>query len=1033
MEKHTQITLDRIGRLLEELRQQLWIDHRPLTISVYQSIEPIPYADAIQQAYAPVQVGFHWGPVWSTAWFHLRGSIPGEWAGSTIAALIDMGSEALVWNNGAPAQGLDANRQDFIIDDTASAGNAVDLYVEAAGNHPFGADGLIGEQPFMLKQAALARLNAPVWNFYYDLKVLHDLARELPDESPRRARLVFAMNEAVNNYRRDGMEGIAGACEVLAAEYAQPAAASASDVAALGHSHIDTAWLWPVRETIRKCSRTFSTVLKYMERYPEYRYEQSQPQLYAFVKEHYPDLYARIKDAVAAGRWEPQGAMWVEADCNIISGESMVRQILHGTTFFREEFGVDNTVLWLPDVFGYSAALPQILHGCGIPYFMTQKISWSQFNKFPHHTFWWEGIDGTRILSHFLPADDYNGPMTPKQVLYAERNFKDKGRSDTWLYLFGHGDGGGGATREMLEVGRRMENTEGLPRLTQQFARDWFPRMEAEARDLRTWTGELYLELHRGTYTTQAKNKWENRRCEFLLRDAEFLAVIHPDGINDYPADDLDRAWKLLLLNQFHDIIPGSSIHWVYEDSARDYAAIRNTGDSIVSKALQTFGVKIDTSNLNHPLIVWNTLSFQRGGLVSLPWHGEDQVIALSPGGHPTRTQITEENGERHLLVEVTDVPSMGYEVFDLLEDEMPAEVTPEVTDEVWVSDGGRVLENGLARIELTETGGVASFYDKVQNRELIPDGAVGNDLQLFDDHPNNWEAWDVDAFFEEVKKDTGTTAEITIVESGPLRATVRVQRALTPRADLVQLIRLDANTRRVDFETFIDWREEHALLKVAFPVNVHSARATFEIQYGHVERPTHRNTSWDIARFEVPAHKWADISEGDYGVALLNDGKYGHDVRDNVLRLTLLRAPKSPDPEADMGQHHFTYSLLPHRGEVVNSGVVMAGYDLNVPLLAQVLPVQEGMLAQSHSYFRIDHPNLIIESVKRAEDGDGIIVRLYEAFRRRGTALLLTNGLCSRATRTDLLERNGEELKVQGGAVAITYHPFEIITLRLR
>ncbi len=1023
MLKHSNITLERIKRALEELHQQLWIEQRPLRVAVYQCAEPIPYIDAVQQTYIPVQPGFTWGPVWSTAWFHLQGDYPAEWTGETVSALIDTGSEALVWVQGAPAQGLDPNRRDFVLTPRANGAGKVDLHVEAAGNQPFGAS---PSGVFTLGAAAVARFHRAAWELYHDLRVLYELAIELPESEGRRARLIYALNEAVNCYRRGGAEAFAAARAVLATEYAQPAATSVGCATVLGHSHIDTAWLWPLRETVRKCARTFSTVLNNMEAYPEYRYVQSQPQLYVFMKEQYPDLFARIKQAVADGRWEPQGAMWVEADANLISGESMIRQILHGTRFFRDEFGVETNILWLPDVFGYSAAMPQILRGCGIPYFMTQKISWNQFNSFPHHTFWWEGIDGTRVLSHFLPADTYNGCLNPREMRYGEQNFRDKDRAQDWLYLFGYGDGGGGPTREMLESARRMRDVEGLPKVTQGFAGDWFPRMAERTRDLCTWVGELYFELHRGTYTTQARNKWHNRRSELLLRDAEFLAAVQPDG-DAYPADTLDTAWKLVLLNQFHDIIPGSSIRWVYEDSERHYAQVRAMGDGMVAKSLAAFAAAIDTSELTHPVVVWNTLSFPRAGVVSLPWSGAAEVTVVPPRGEAMRTQLIEEDGERRLLLEVGETPPMGYVVLDLRED-AAASVSGDV-----VTVTTHVLENELVRAELDDTGAVISFFDKQVEREIIPDDAIGNLFQRFDDHPNNYDAWDIDVTYEEVGEDLRAPATLTVAEAGPVRGAIRVERQLTPTAHLVQYIRLEVNSRRLDFTTTIDWHESHALLKVAFPVTIYSTRATYDIQFGHLERPTHRNTSWDVARFEVCAHKWADLSESDYGVALLNDGKYGYDVHGNVLRLSLLRAAKSPDEQADMGTHHFTYSLLPHRGDVVNSGVPLAGYDVNVPLRAQALPVQEGVLARSHSYFRLDKPNLIIESVKRAEDDDGLIVRLYEAYRRRGAARLLVNGLCARVTRTDLLERNQQDIPVHGGAVTLDYRPFEIITLRLR
>ncbi len=666
MEKHPRITLDRIKRLLEELEQLIWAEQVPLQVAVQHSIEPLPYATAIAGAFQAVTLPHQWGPRWSTLWLRATGEWPQAWAGGHIAALIDTGSEALVWDPhavepaGSPAQGLDANRRDFSLYQRAPAGlsvaeRTVKLHIEAVANDSFG----YGES-FTVKQAALARRDDARWELWHDLRVLHDVALNLDDTSARRAELIRIMNDAVNAYRQshggtDAAEAIAQARLVLGEAYSAPAAASASDVCALGHSHIDTAWLWPVRETIRKCSRTFSTVLKYMEDYPEYRYVQSQPQLYAFVKERYPALYARIKQAVADGAWEPQGAMWVEADCNVPSGESFVRQMLYGMRFFAEEFGCEQHVLWLPDVFGYSAALPQIMAQCGIKYFMTQKISWNQTNKFPHHTFWWEGIDGTRVLAHFPPADTYCGDMSAKELLRGERQFAEHGHAPGWLYLFGYGDGGGGVTREMLEAARRMRDVEGLPRVEQRLARDWFPDLEARSSDLRTWVGELYLEYHRGTLTTQAHNKLGNRKCELLLRDAELLCAIAEHTLSGfyYPAAELEQAWKLVLLNQFHDILPGSSINWVYKDSAVDYARIAELGAGARDSALTALAQVQAPAPGNSSVQIWNTLSFPRDEVLSLPADpGRAELAGAQPGS---------EFGQAVALVRSGSVPGIGY------------------------------------------------------------------------------------------------------------------------------------------------------------------------------------------------------------------------------------------------------------------------------------------------------------------------------------------------------------------------------------
>ncbi|MDH7570868.1 MAG: glycoside hydrolase family 38 C-terminal domain-containing protein, partial [Armatimonadota bacterium] len=682
--------------------------------------------------------------------------------------------------------------------------------------------------------------------------------------------------------------------------------------------HIDVAWLWPLRETVRKCSRTFATALRYMQKYPEYRFGQSQPQLYAFTREHYPALYQRIKEAVQAGRWEPVGAMWVEADCNIPSGESLVRQVLHGKRFFMEEFGVETEILYLPDVFGYSAALPQILKKSRVHYFMTQKISWNQFNKFPHHTFWWEGLDGTRIFSHFLPADTYNGVFTPEELRRAERNFRDSDRASSWLYLFGYGDGGGGPTAEMLEAAKRVKDLDGVPRVEQEFARDFFRRAAAEAKDLPVWVGELYLELHRGTYTTQAHNKRMNRRCEFLLRDAEFLSAIRPGGLSGYPREALDRCWKLVLLNQFHDVIPGSSIGWVYEDSRRQYDEVARTGHSIVEDALKALSASIDAAGLSHPVVVWNTLSRPGREVVSYPLEEHAPGSVVSARGERWPVQVVEgEDGRRALFV--AEVPPCGYAVYDL----SSAEAGGSEFDSVTVGDG--YLENGVLRVEWDGRGLLTRVFDKRCGREVLAAGAAANLFQLFDDRPNNWDAWDVDVFYAETGRDLTEVAGIRIVERGPVRGAVEFCRHFG-NSSIRQVMRLSSGSARLDFVTEVEWHESNALLKVAFPVAINASRATYEIQYGHVERPTHINTSWDMARFEVVGHKWADLSEGDYGVALLNDCKYGYDVRGNVLRLSLLRAPKNPDPNADMGRHLFTYALYPHPGDVRLGAVVAEG-----------------------------------------------------------------------------------------------------------
>ncbi|MBI3947064.1 MAG: alpha-mannosidase [Armatimonadetes bacterium] len=1031
MLKHPKLTLQRIERFLDsELRPRVYQDAAPLDVAVCQCAEPIAHAEALRRTYRPVAPGFRWGPVWSTAWFRLRGRMPDFFAGEEVVARINTSSEALVWEGDSPSQGLDANRSEYFLSRSAVAGEPVELFVEAAGNHLFGisamgrTDGLAGAaEPFELKEACLARFDRRHWDLYHDFRVLLGVLKALPEDEPRRAQLLYALNECANCYVMGC--GPEAAREALAPALALPASASSHRVSALGHSHIDVAWLWPLRETVRKCSRTFATALRTMERYPEFRFAQSQPQLYAFTKEHFPKLYERIKRAVADGRWEPVGAMWVEADCNIPSGESLVRQILHGKRFFMEEFGVESDIAWLPDAFGYSAALPQILKKARVDYFVTQKLSWSQFNRFPHHAFWWEGIDGTRILSHFLPADTYNGDFTPEQLRHGERAFRESDRAASWLYLFGYGDGGGGPTPEMLETAQRVKSLDGLPRVEQEPARDFFRRAAAEAKDLPLWVGELYLELHRGTYTTQAHNKLMNRRCELLLRDAEFYASIRPDGLKSYPAAALERCWKLVLLNQFHDVLPGSSIGRVYADSRQQYAEVMETGEDLVARSLGELTERIDTSGAQRPVVAWNSLSRAHFGAVSLPIGDVAPQSVIDPDGFGQPVQVVVEDGERRALF-VAEAPAHGYAVYDLSA-EAPGEVP---LTEVSVSE--RCLENGLICIELDDNGLIASIYDKRRGREVLLPGRKGNVLQLFDDHPLASDAWDVDPFYAETGRDLVEAESVRVLETGPVRGALEVVRRFGS-STIRQQIRLVAHSPRIDFATEVDWRESHKLLKAAFPVDIHAGRASFEIQYGHVERPTHANTSWDMARFEVVAHKWIDISEGSYGVALLNDGKYGHDVQGSTLRVSLLRAPKNPDPNADMGPHRFTYALYPHRGGVRFGDVVTEADRFNVPLRVVPTHPHAGELPTEYSFLSVDSGDVFIEAVKRAEKEDALVVRLYEAHNTRGPVRLITTLPVKDAFLADLMEDPIRPVPVKDGEIRLEVKPFEIVTLLLR
>jgi alpha-mannosidase len=958
--------------------------------------EPIAPADAYARPFEPFAVGGQWGGRWDTTWFRFRGTVPEEWAGCEVVARIDIGgggaapsftAEAQIWVGDDPVQGLHHMHRDHRIAERAAGGEVVELFVEAAANPvpPFHSASwpLLGPDHdgpamYVLKTAELAVVDREVEALWFDLRTLPHLVDHVPAE-PRNSQVFRALRDAVAALDRRDVAGTAKAARAaLAPALARPSTSSHT-VTAVGHAHIDSAWLWPVRETKRKCARTFSNQLRLLADYPEHRFACSQAQQYAWMRDEYPALFARIKDAVADGRWEPVGGMWVEPDTNVPSGESLVRQVVFGKRFFLDELGVETSELWIPDVFGYSAALPQIARSAGITALVTQKLSWNNMNRFPHSTFWWEGLDGSRILTHFPPADTYNGVWAVAELAASMERFVEHGRSDRSLYPFGFGDGGGGPTREMLEYARRMSDLEGLPKAAIGSVGDFLDDVAREDGDaLDTWAGELYFELHRGTYTTQAATKLGNRRGEEALRAAELwssMVCARAGDWSTYPAAELQRAWELLLLNQFHDIIPGSSINWVYKDAAREHAEVLRIADGAVARA--------------------------QSALV----RGEGRSVFNATSS--ARAAVVEVDGELALVA----APACGL-----------APVEPLSTGRVTVTD--RSLENANLRVEWDDDGLLTSVFDKGADREVL--AGPGNLFQLHDDNPVNYDAWDVDLTYLDTVVDVVECESIEIVCDQPLRGEVRVVRRFGA-SSIRQTMRLDAGSRRLELHTEVDWHEHHRFLKVAFPVDIRTSRATYEIQHGHLERPTVWNTSWDLARFEVCAQRWADLSETGYGVALLNDSKYGYDIHGNVLRLSLLRAPGWPDPEADRGRHRFAYALLPHRGTFQDAGVAAEAEAFNVPL--DVVP---GAAATSGSFVSVDRAGVSIEAVKKADREDALVIRICEIDGRRGPVRLTIDAPFTHAVRTDLLERVDDELVVDGTTVVVPLRPFELVTIKL-
>jgi alpha-mannosidase len=815
------------------------------------------------------------------------------------------------------------------------------------------------------------------------------------------------------------------------------------DITAIGHAHLDVAWLWTLGETRRKAGKTFANMVRLMEKYPEFRFTQSQPQLYDYVRRDYPDLFEAAQERVEAGQWELIGGMWVEADCNLTGAESLVRQLLLGRTFFRDYFGdeKESPVLWLPDVFGYTANLPQLIQKAGLKYFFTIKLGWNQYNRLPYDTFWWEGIDGTRVLTHFSPTKQpdsdmvatYNGDASPGQVLSTWTNFQQKdlgkpGEPPPILMAYGYGDGGGGPTHEMIENIELLDAFPGAPRVRFGTAIGFFEELERVVGDqLPTWKGELYLEYHRGTYTTQGRIKRANRKSETLLHDTEFVAALASVLSDDYryPHQEFIAAWKLLCLNQFHDILPGSSIAQVYTEASEQYDELTTQVGSLLHQALAALSPKVDT---RCSVLLVNASPFPQTHPVMITAENEIESSSETSWMDAFPNQKVE-NGWL-----IDPGPLAPYSITPLCPGIEKLHAGKSSFDDLVATP--RLLENSFLRVELDENGDIERILDKKQSREVIPAGEIANQFQLFEDRPRIPDAWDIDIFYDDKLWQAEPASSVVVKEDGPLRATLEVSRGLFA-SDMVQRISLYRDSPLLVFDTEVDWKERFTLLKVAFPVEILSSFASYDIQWGHVQRPTHENTSWDWARFETCAHKWVDLSEGGYGVALINDCKYGHDIHDNVIRLTLLRGTTDPDPQADIGHHEFSYALLPHTGPLDES-VLAAAYGFNDPPFSFLINDESRAVGPSRS--RLDgrsiissaSSNVIVETIKRAENGNGVIIRLYESMRKRGDVQLSCIFPLDSVWRTDLLEADIERIDTEGSCFELSVKPFEIITLRL-
>ncbi|WP_101787172.1 alpha-mannosidase [Nonomuraea indica] len=1001
MHDDRQLVEARLKRVLDErIRPAVYPASVPLDVAVWHAPgEPVPVAEGLAASPTPIRVGDEWGAPWGTSWFTVTGTVPADWAGRTVEAVLDLGfdenmpgfqCEGLVYRpDGSPVKGLNPRNQWVRVGAPVAGGEEVRLHVEAASNpvildyHPFlptklGDRETAGSKPqYRLARMDLAIFDETVWQLVIDLEVLGELMAELPADGARRWELLRAVERALDRIDLQDVNATAAAARAeLAGVLATPAAPSAHRISAVGHAHIDSAWLWPLRETVRKVARTTSNITALLEDEPEFVFAMSQAQQWAWLKEHRPEVWSRVVKAVAEGRFVPTGGMWVESDTNMPGSEAMARQFVHGKRFFLDEFGVENQEVWLPDTFGFAAGLPQIIKAAGSKWLLTQKISWSQVNTFPHHTFLWEGIDGTRIFTHFPPVDTYNCSMKGSEIAHAARNFRDKGVARHSLAPTGWGDGGGGTTREMVAKAARMRDLEGSATVTWETPAQFFAKAEAEYPAPPVWVGELYLELHRATLTSQVRTKQGNRRSESLLREAELWAATASVRAGfDYPHERLDRIWKTVLLHQFHDILPGSSIAWVHREAEKTYAAVAAELNEIIDGAQQALAGDPASGEL-----VFNAAPHARNGV---PAGGAATVPAPSPAA-AVRTR----------------------------------------------GEGGYVLDDGLLRVVIDGRGLVVSAYDLRAEREAVAPGQPANLLQIHPDFPNMWDAWDVDQFYRNTVTDLVDADEVA---PGEAPGSVRVVRSFGA-SRVTQVLTVEAG--RLDIRTEVDWHETEKFLKLAFPLDVHADRYAAESQYGHAFRATHTNTSWEAAKFEACNHKFVHVEEPGWGVALVTDSTYGHDVTRTVracdsgttttLRVSLLRAPRFPDPETDQGLHRFRHVLVPGAaiGDAVREGWFVNLPERRVPGDGEVAPL-----------VTVDDDAVVVTAVKLADDGSGdVVVRFHESRGGRARACVSTGFAATGVAVTDLLERplaDAVAPELADGSVAVSLRPFELVTLR--
>jgi alpha-mannosidase len=1046
--------VERIEKILKELQTLIFYKKERIDEVYIKEGDFKSYKAADESYGAFTKFGQYdvWGDKYKRFWFKAEFSIPKEFEGKYVVLEVATGKEEqwdainpqfLSFLNGNVVQGLDTNHREIIISKAAAEGESY-----RADFHGYGGMN-DSKSNFNVYIKVFDELTEKL---YYDIRVALDTAKLLKEEDKRRIdilkHLIYTLEilDLRKPHSENYYKSVKDAVNYLRDNFYDAECGKINEgiVNCIGHTHIDVAWLWNLKQTREKAVRSFSTVLSLMKEYPDYKFMASQPVLYKFVKEEAPKVYEEIKQKIKEGRWEAEGGMYLEADCNLTSGESLVRQLLHGKKFFKNEFGVESKILWLPDVFGYSAALPQILKGFGIDYFVTSKISWNEYNRLPYDTFMWAGIDGTEILAYFITANDYekviNGnhrtiyeaQINPSQIKGAYERYKPKEMNDEVIICYGYGDGGGGPTKDMLENYMRLsKGIPGCPKTEVSFTLDYFKALEKRIKDYRRlpiWKGELYLEFHRGTYTTMAKNKKYNRFCEYLYEDVELFSSIAKNIDNEFKYDKerININWELILLNQFHDIIPGTSIKEVYDESWLQYESVIDSGKALLNNALIAIGRNIKLSERAY--IVFNQLSYLRNEYIEISEELRGKILVDSEG----KVVLIQALTDNKVLVYVTGIPAKGYKVL-YIRKASGNKVYEEAA--VQIKGAGNkeyILENKLIKVTVDSRGELTSIFDKKVQREVVKTGERANNLVIYEDKPHNpWEAWDTDIYYREKSWEITDIEGMKVISAGPLKASIRIRKKYES-STIEQFINLYHDSSRIDFETKVNWNEGNVLLRVNFPVSINGNRAAYDIQYGNLERDTHFNTSWDMAKFEVCAHKWADLSEYGYGAALLNDCKYGYSVKDGILSLTLLKSPKWPNPTADMGYHEFTYSFLPHEGKWQQGRVQEEAYKLNCKPYIILEEPHNGILEDKLSYITVDAENVIVEVVKEEEEGKDTIVRLFESFNKRSKVRLTTIEKPKRIWEVNLEEKELKELSFNENILEFTIKPYEIKTFKI-